>query len=140
MPYRTGCSRSSFRKLFFHKVALNWGPWLARTSKLSVLSMPSSIGLPTTTNRVETTVHVLCNLEQTLLSRNTQMKLGMLPSSYPHARVGQLATIKKATEREKRSMMPAPEPSASDSSIIPARQPLKSSNIEPVDKKSTPST
>ena len=62
------------------------------------------------------------------------MKLGvkMLPSSYPHARVGQVAPITKARERQKKSMMPAcmmPEPSASDSSIIPAHQPLETLSL-----------
>ncbi|EFX78798.1 hypothetical protein DAPPUDRAFT_245595 [Daphnia pulex] len=39
---------------------------------------------------ITATVHVLQDLKQAVLSKSSQMKLGMLPESYPHARVSTL--------------------------------------------------
>ncbi|XP_045031521.1 uncharacterized protein LOC116920640, partial [Daphnia magna] len=40
---------------------------------------------------ITATVHVLQDLKQAVLSKSSQKKLGMLPESYPHARVSTLA-------------------------------------------------
>jgi hypothetical protein len=39
-----------------------------------------------------TTVHVLQDLKQAVLSKSSQQKLGMLPESYPHARLSTLSS------------------------------------------------
>ncbi len=41
---------------------------------------------------VDTTIHVLRDLKQPVISKQTQLSLGMLPTGYPHRRVDQLAT------------------------------------------------
>ena len=41
---------------------------------------------------VTTTVHVLQDLKQAVLSKSSQQKLGMLPESYPHARLSTLSS------------------------------------------------
>lgn len=39
---------------------------------------------------VQVTIHVLQSLKQAVLSKTTQLKLGMLPARYPHSRVSQV--------------------------------------------------
>lgn len=39
---------------------------------------------------IPTTIHVLCGLQQPVLSESTQKKLGMIPKSYPHVRVNHI--------------------------------------------------
>ncbi len=53
---------------------------------------------------VQSTVHVLENPRQAVLSKTTQQKLGMIPVDYPNVRVHQVSTARPLDEQTHRDM------------------------------------
>jgi hypothetical protein len=53
---------------------------------------------------VQSTIHVLENLRQPVLSKTTQQKLGMIPVDYPNVRVHQVSTAHPLDEQTPRDM------------------------------------
>ena len=84
---------------------------------------------------VQVQLHVLRDLRQPVLSRQTQRKLGMIPEAYPHVRVQQLDAAQHAVE----SAPPASprEPATFTSTElfqhVIARMPLATSAIDRID-------
>ena len=67
---------------------------------------------------VDTTIHVLQDLKQPVISKRTQLALGMLPSGYPHRRVDQMAAA--APPGEKSTQQPPTSPTtAPDAAQLP---------------------
>ena len=53
---------------------------------------------------IQSTVHVLENLKQPVLSKITQQKLGMIPAEYPNVRVHQVATVRPSDEQRAKDL------------------------------------
>jgi len=51
---------------------------------------------------VQSTVHVLVDLKQPVLSKGTQRKLGMIPAQYPHVRAEPRAAVNSLTSSQKK--------------------------------------
>ena len=56
---------------------------------------------------VDTAIHVLRDMKQPVISKQTQLSLGMLPASYPHRRVDQVASD-PVSERTSHQILPDP--------------------------------
>ena len=53
---------------------------------------------------VQSTVHVLEDLRQPVLSKSTQQQLGMIPIDYPNARVHQVAVVRPSDEQRAKDL------------------------------------
>lgn len=85
---------------FFTSVALKNGsqPYTATGNPITSLgTFQATISWLPDGAPVSTTVHVLRDLQQPVLSKSTQLAIGMLPKGYPHQRVNQVSTTATRT-------------------------------------------